>query len=56
MRDGTNYALLKDLKKTVVINGISIKEKHSLGLRKTCWMSWNVVIYDVVVSGVECMA
>ena len=56
MRVRTNYALLKDRRKNVVINGVIIKEQHPTGLRKTCRMSRNVVIYDIVISGVECMA
>ena len=43
------------LRKIVIINVVSIKEKkkHPSGLRKRCWMSQYVVIYDVVISGVE---
>ena len=56
MRDRTNYALSNDLRKNVVINGVSIKKQHPSGLIKTCQMSRNVVIYDVIISGVEFIA
>ena len=48
-----NAYFICDLRKNIAINGVSIKEKCLLGLRKTCR---NVAIYDVVISGVECMA
>ena len=57
MRDRTKYVFFQTtLEKNVVINGVNIKEKHPLGLRKTCRMLRNVVIYDVVISEVKCMA